>query len=92
MLSWETLDRPTSIKLKKIFSDPNLPENLDTKDFVDQLIASTMSLDDASLIEDLNKIGQQPESDEEASSSDESLQFTLKKDGENQDVVNDLEF
>ena len=35
MLSWEALERPTSIKLKKMFSDENLQDNLDNKDFVD---------------------------------------------------------
>jgi hypothetical protein len=46
MLSWEASERPTSIKLKKMFSDENLIDNLENKDFVDQLIESTMKTDD----------------------------------------------
>jgi hypothetical protein len=29
MMSWDASDRPTSIKLKKMFGDENLEENLD---------------------------------------------------------------
>ena len=40
--------------------------------------------------EEFNKNQQSSDDDEEA--SDESLQFTLKREGEQQDIVNDLEF
>lgn len=55
MLSWEASDRPTSIKLKKIFSDENLEDNLNNKDFVDQLIDSTMNADDNQMMDEFNK-------------------------------------
>jgi hypothetical protein len=58
MLSWDTFDRPTALKLKKMFSDENLADNLSNQDFVDQLITSTMTSDEAQLLEDMNKVGQ----------------------------------
>ena len=55
MLSWEALSRPTSIKLKKIFSDENLLMNLDNTDFVDQLISSVMKTEDNQIMEEFKK-------------------------------------
>jgi hypothetical protein len=49
MLRWEALERPSMIKLKKIFEDPhsNLQDNLDNKDYVDELIESVMKMEDS---------------------------------------------
>lgn len=72
MLSWEALERPNSVKLKRIFSDDNLTDNLDNKDYVDQLIESTMKMDDSQMMDEINQNKDQ-ESDEDEEESDESL-------------------
>jgi hypothetical protein len=50
-----------------------------------------MKTDDNAMMDEINK-NENQESDEDEEESDESLQFTLKKDGEQLDIVNDLEF
>ena len=50
-----------------------------------------MKTDDNAMMDEINK-NQNQESEDDEEESDESLQFTLKKDGEQQDIVNDLEF
>ena len=53
MLRWEATERPSSIKLKKIFSDDNLFVNLENKDYVDNLIQSVMKTDDNQMMEEI---------------------------------------
>mmetsp|Transcript_12449 Transcript_12449/g.20919 ORF Transcript_12449/g.20919 Transcript_12449/m.20919 type:complete len:467 (-) Transcript_12449:303-1703(-) len=103
MLRWEALERPSAIKLRRIFEDEdnNLEGNLDNRDYVDDLIQRVMKVDDSSIIDEINNQGGEAQPDEEDSYDDEAdLQFTEKpaqggKDpllSEKKDVVNDIEF
>ena len=48
MMKWEAQERPNFIKLMKMFEDPNnkLIQNLDNKDFIDDLIQGIMKSND----------------------------------------------
>ena len=48
MLKWDAGERPTFIKLMKMFEDEDgqLMDNMDNKDFVDDLIRSKMNIND----------------------------------------------
>jgi hypothetical protein len=81
MLRWDALERPTSIKLKRMFSDEKncLLDNLDNVDFVDELIGSIMKTDDTEMIDKFNQALPEKDDSYDSEDDDESIQFTIKK-------------